>query len=271
MAGDLVGRRAARPQLSRRPIVRVGAVDRAEILIDRAADERVREAQAFVASFEQAAPDECVERNGRVGGVEPGQLRRRPQIGAFAQNGDRRGQLARAGRHAGQPQQDHIRHTVGCHRADLRRRRSGWCQPAGRHLAHQLRHEQRVTTGRRVTGIDEGTVGVLLQRGVQPARDRGATQRRRTQHAARRVGHELRELPASLTMRRASGNDQQDRRVLQAADEKRQKCQRRVVGALRIVDENEQRPADSDVGHQPEQAVQTRKDLGVLAPSRLGR
>ena len=113
MRRHLVGRRPPRQEQACRAGVGTRTVGAVEILVDRAANEGMRERQAArVAGLQKTASDERVERGSGDRRVDRGQFGSRPQIGVVAEHGDRPRELARAGGHPGQAQQYDRRHAL---------------------------------------------------------------------------------------------------------------------------------------------------------------
>ena len=228
-----------------------------DALVDRRAHDRVHEGRA---PRPRRRPRRRAARAARARRRRARARRARRPRAASAPSpriAERAGERARGGGHARQPREHDRADALRPERLDARRPRRPSASIVERgHLAQQLAEQQRVALGRGAAGLDELAVRVRAQRAGQQPLDGGAAQRPRAQDLGRRVGDELGQRGPALLGHRPRGDEQQDRRRLDAPGEEAEELQRRLVGPLRVVDAEHERPVVGEVRGQPVEAVQ---------------
>ena len=215
---------------------------RRELLDDRAADDRMGEAQ-LAGVGQDPSGAQRVSGLGGLAGAEVGKRSGVPDQRPFAEDRGRAREALRSGRKAREPRphgrDDTARRGVECRR------------PAVAQRSRELAHEERVSAGQ------------LMADGAERrrrARDRGAhdpfrsvpAERARAEHSGRAAlrEHVADRGSAGLTGR-PGRDDDQHRQPLQPVREIREEAQRRDVGPVPVVDQERHRSALCERRQQP--------------------
>ena len=225
-------RRVLLGQHVRRTLVAGRARGRRELLVDRAADDRVHEPKLAAVGEDAAGP----ERVGGLAGVlvlEPSERRRMPQQPAVAHDCHCTREPLSWQRKAGQPRADRRDNPVGRRVEHIARAlRPGLAQSA-RKLAQEERvpaRQQMTTAAQRRERAGNGGTHELRRRAVtQPLRAQQRGSATSDQH--------VRDRGAARLAGRPRSDHQKHRDPAQPITQIREEAQRRAVGPMRIVDQ----------------------------------
>ena len=232
---------------------------RRQLRVDRCADHRMDEPERGVKAEDRRLGESRCRVRGDVT-VEVRERRHDAELRILAEHCRRPGQRSGLARQAREPQLDGARDGG---RPDLHHR-SRVLGPR-RHLlarerVEQRAQQQRVAARRLEARPRERLVGVGGEHAPDERLDRCVAERLRQHEPCGRVGDELREqyLLESLLGWPERGDDEH-RQALEPAHEVAEPAQRRLVGPLEVVHENEQRAVGGDVRGQPVQPVKQRE------------
>ena len=245
----------------------------AQRCLKRIADDRVNEPRRVTGGQHLGSRTSAVGQPRRGRHLHARDRRRMAQLAAVAQHGQRLRQAERAGIKAPHPGDHPPPDPLQPPGQQLARIQLGQRPAAGLGRPQQLGQVQRIAAARGVDG--------RAQLVARPAADRRAHHRAHGALAQQRRAQDRRRLRANRQQRcshrrriaRPQRNQQPGRQPLQPRREVSQPAQRGLIGPVRVVDDDQQRPAGREVGHQPVQAMQHRKRTaaGRLPGQRAGQ
>ena len=265
--GDALGRRAGGAQDPHRGAMGRGALAGVELLVDRPAEDRVRERDAAVARVEDPR---AAQRGHRAAGrVDRHAGQRGHPVGrrAVAEDRQRARHGARLRRQAAQRELHRARHGRRADLAHALDARGDRRDALLRERGQQLDEQERVAAGRAMARRRERAA----PRPPRASRRAGAVAASLSGPGRTRPGRglggelaEQRRVAAELAG--AQGGDERDRQVLEAPGEVRDEPQRQLVGPVGVVDDEQQRRLLGEVRREPVQPVQERVGRALPRP-----
>ncbi len=227
-------------------MVQAGALGRAQRAVDRALDQRVREAELLALLAQQPGVDRVLERVQPVPDAsEAGRERERR---ARAEHGGRGRQPARRRGRAVEPRDDQLRE-----RARHRQRPSGLVPRSRGQLVQQRQRVQRVAL--RVRMQPRGAAGRqldALRRG--DLLQLGRRERREPEHAAAMLGEPPQARGHAVDVVVAGGDEHEHLVGHEPARGEQQRLERRGVGPVGVVDDDDHRTARPQPAERGQQA-----------------
>ena len=235
------------------------ALARADVGVDGGGQQRVREAQhPVIGRSQDIAGGERVRGGRDVRRITARERCDMTQLGVVAEHRDGPRNAGRVVGQAHQPHGDGAQHRLGCERADalgvVRLR-----QPSlGLDRADELAEQKAVALGHAPAGFGEDVVGRRQHAGHDVASP-FARQRSRPQRLAGRVRRDLREqVVGRARLPQAPRDDDRDVHRGEALQQVQHEAQRRAIGPVGVVDDDQHRPGAREVRHHPEEAVHDR-------------
>jgi hypothetical protein len=254
MHGDLAGRRTTFAQDPRSRVVQPVAFGGRQVIVDRRAQNRMREADR-AARFHDAGGDQRRGRRLQVGAVQARQLGGVADLRAVAEHAERASERCRRRRQPRQAEQNRVGHAPRDDRADVGRSRRSRFKAASRRLGQQLADEKRIPARHLDARADKPIIRLAGQpRGDQRGHGR-PRQRRWAQQLDGPIGNERGRLGGQRKIERASREDQPERLPLEPASDEPERPRRRCIAPLQIVDHEHQRRIRREIRREPVQAV----------------
>ena len=247
MRGDPLGGGVLAREQARRACVAGRPHGRRELLVDRAADDRVSEAQRARVGQDAAGAQGV----GGLGGLPVVEVRERGGVAderAVARDRGRARELLGRGREARQARADRGDHALGRDAEHV----------AGSGLAEgarELAQEERVAAGQLMARAAQRRRGVR-DGGAHQLGRRVLAERLRAQQRGRALRQQLGDRGAAGLAERPRGEHDQDRDPAEPVAQIGHEPQRRCIGPVRVVDEQRERRPAGEVGGQPVEAVQ---------------
>jgi hypothetical protein len=227
---------ALKEQLSRQAVRRI-SFDHIERLVDRAADDRVKELERILPP-EEVKPNEDGRSRTKLACFHAGKRGRVAQLGPVAEDRGRTEERKRLRLKASEAKPDGARNALCAdfqqtgHLLGVRARFL-----PGNRVQHRT-DEERISAGRRHEGVAEGFVRLQTMQLARESLDRGSPERSRTNRDDLRSGDQLRDKRgiAALALRRTRPRDDQQRHPLQSAHQVDEPAHGRDIRPVQIVD-----------------------------------
>jgi hypothetical protein len=253
--------------------VQPGALGRAEILVDRLADQDVVEpvARAAVQRRHQPGLLGLGQRDGEIGRCVSVRHLQQAQRELAPDHRRHPQQRARRVRDAGQVATDRRLHAVGDQHA-VHEALAG-AQAVRDDQPHHLGHEQRRPLGRLHDGVDQRRLGGGARRAREQRRDLvvAQTAEREALPLALDLCQQRRRLGAEARVGVTVGPDDQDPGAAQSAGDERQQAQRRAIGDVEIVEHQQERRACGGRAQETPDGVVEREAGGLRGAGGVGR
>ncbi|MFN8204079.1 MAG: hypothetical protein U0S48_16060 [Solirubrobacteraceae bacterium] len=234
------------------------ALARGQAAVERTGHQRVHERVRAALALDQPGRLQPIGEQRGVGRIQPGQLAGVPQRRAAAEDGEGASERLRAVGQARELALDRARDLLGPEAAQRGADLLGGLDVLGGEVAQERAEQERVAGRGRVARVRERPVG-RREPAAHERLGRRRSQRRRMDRGLRGDGEQLRQ---EVGMRRwlahAHGAQDPEPQLGRLARELDQPAQRRGIGPVRVVDDEQGGGALRQVAREPRQAVDGR-------------
>ena len=243
---------------------------RGDVAVDGGADERVHESQRRFGA-DDLGPDQLVEHPRCLLVLDAAERCRRPEVGAFAEDGER----TRDGRASPPSRASRTSTERDAARGPSSSISAAFLASEATPSAASTLSSSSRSSGfpprRGMAGGDEAGVSGLAEARADELGHRPLGQRARLERHGDRLGRQLaQERGVDTGLRRAQAAGDEHRQALEAARKVGEESQRGVVAPVQVVDRKDERPLGARVDGQPVQAVE-HGERGVAAVGAAGR